>query len=406
MTSKDSESAPERRWLTSTLEEIRESYGTASHATFVPISARCREGQGTEHGVGESVADYEPKKLATFRVCCSWKGSVLVDPVLFTEQVLLAIVFFSCAAPVAYYFNSRHTNVVGDSKMTVEDWVARQEPMMRQFAMIMTGLSAFLLTFYTSLSVGRWWTVRTQGVGGIKAAAVQIEMIVAQFCTQEEQVLEAIRRYGRTSLRLIFLWRRKELDLIEEKLLNPKTLLTAEEIKLMKNWESPAMHETIWAWQMGIVTMLHREGKLPDGNIFKILLEHCHAGRHAVQVAHTHIAQRVPMQYVHIMGFLVKMHNLVLAVITGILFGAAFSGKEWLICCQLLGRNLLLPFLFNAILLMNAELSDPFDGGTGDSFPDIKYCDNITMDCQKIVEASQNMPSWITKRTVPKKEAV
>jgi hypothetical protein len=399
MTSKDSESDSERRWFLSTLTELRESYGTASHATFAPISARKKEGN-VEFGQGEAVADYEPKKLATFRVCCSWRGSVLVDPVLFTEQVLLAIVFFSCAAPVMYYFQSKHTEVAGST--SVDEWVESQEPKMRQFAMIMTGLSAFLLTFYTSLSVGRWWTVRTQGVGGIKAAAVQIEMIVAQFCTSDEQVLQAIRRYGRTSLKLIFLWRRKELELIDEKLLDPQKLLTAEEIKLLHEWESPAMHETIWAWQMGIVTMLHREGKLPDGNLLKILLEHCMAGRHAVQVAHTHMAQRVPMQYVHIMGFLVKMHNLVLAVITGILFGAAFSGKEWLICCQLLGRNFLLPFLFNAILLMNAELSDPFDGGKGDSFSDIKYCDNITLDCQKIVEASQNMPSWITKRTVPK----
>lgn len=268
---------------------------------------------------------------------------------------------------------------------------------MRQFAMIITGLSAFLLTFYSSMSLARWWTIRTQGVGGIKAAVVQLEWVIAQLVTTEDKVLKAIRRYGRTSLRLIFLWRRNELHMLSEKLIDPE-LLTDEELILLKKWDH-CLHETIWAWQMGIVTMLYKENKIPSDHLLKLLLEHCHAGRKAVQVAHTHIAQRIPMQYVHLLGFMVKMHNLVLAVITGILFGAAFPSKEYVICCQLLGRTLLLPFLFNAILLMNAELADPFDGGGGDSFPDTKYCANLTKDCEKIVEASQHMPAWINTRT-------
>lgn len=275
---------------------------------------------------------------------------------------------------------------------------------MREFAMIITGLNTFLLTFYSSMSLARWWTIRTQGVGGIKTAVVQLEWVISQLVTPDDKVLKAIRRYGRASLKLIFLWRRHEIDLIHEKL-RDEELLTDEEIVLLRKWDH-CLHETIWAWQMGIVTMLHKENKIPNDHVLKLLLEHCQSGRMAVQIAHTHIAQRIPMQYVHLLGFMVKMHNLILAVITGILFGAAYPIGQYIICCQLFTRTLLLPMLFNAILLMNADLSDPFNGASGDSFPDTKYCANLAKDCVKIVEASQHMPSWIAKRIDKHTQAV
>merc|ERR1719183_2831392 len=95
--------------------------------------------------------------------------------------------------------------------MTLSRWLREQEPKMRAFAMIMTTLAAFLLSFYTSICVARWWVMRTAGVGGIKAATVDLEWLLYQNVTQEEKYLSAIRRYGRASLVLIFLWRRSEL---------------------------------------------------------------------------------------------------------------------------------------------------------------------------------------------------
>merc|ERR1719456_426608 len=146
--------------------------------------------------------------------------------------------------------------------------------------------------------------------------------------------------------------------------------------------------------------MLYKEGKLKSDQIFNMLLQRCTKGREAVQCVHTHLAVRIPMQYVHLLGLLVKMHNTVLAMIMGILFGAAVRNNAWIVCTQLFGRTLILPFLFNAILLINAELSDPFDGGETD-FPGMTYQAALEKDSKGIIAATKNMPPWLRKRYGP-----
>jgi len=173
-------------------------------------------------------------------------------------------------------------------------------------------------------------------------------------------------------------------------------LLTEQEVDQLKKWDH-VLHETIWAWQASIVTMLYREGKIKSDQLFSFLLERCSKGREAVQLIHTHIAVKIPMQYVHLLGFLVKLHNLVLSIIMGLLFGAAFSNGQYIICVMLFGRTLILPLLFNAILLINAELSDPFDGGETD-FPCLAYEQALEKDGKAFVAAYKNLPDWMAQR--------
>ena len=44
------------------------------------------------------------------------------------------------------------------------------------------------------------WAMRTGGIGGIKAATVDLQLLIYQNVTQEESVLSAIRRYGQPSI--------------------------------------------------------------------------------------------------------------------------------------------------------------------------------------------------------------
>merc|ERR1719399_2762301 len=104
--------------------------------------------------------------------------------------------------------------------------------------------------------------IRTAGIGGIKAATVELEMFICQLVTKDETVLDAIRRYGRTSMILLFMWRGHQIDDKEEmksKLVD-RGFLTQEEVGKIVDWSTK--HEVIWAWQAGIVTMLYKEGKI------------------------------------------------------------------------------------------------------------------------------------------------
>merc|ERR1719456_1079650 len=143
--------------------------------------------------------------------------------------------------------------------------------------------------------------------------------------------------------------------------------------------------------------MLHKEGRIKSEQLLSLLLQRCSDGRGSIQCIHTHCAVRIPMQYVHLLGLLVKMHNLVLAMIMGILFGAALRDLEAIICVQLFGRTCLLPFLFNAILLINAELSDPFEGGMSD-FPGSRYERALEEDIIAFLNATKYAPDWLARR--------
>jgi len=340
------------------------------------------------------VIDYEPLKLSSFNVMTLHTATIFENPVLLVDQFFITIIFMCCATPVYIMFNqkSEMSSQGQNGGVTMNQWLDTQEPKMRQFAMIMTTLAAFLLSFYTSICVGRWWTIRAQGVGGIKKAAVELELYVCQFVTKDEKVLSAIRRYARASLMLIALWRRNQLKQMKEQLVS-RDILTNEESDCLLKWNH-CLHETIWSWQGAIIAMLSKEGKIPSQPLLCFLLERVSEGRTAVQCIHTHLAVRVPLPYVHLLGMLVKVHNTILAVIMGALFGAAVRDGNTIICVQLFARTLILPFLFNAILLINTELSDPFDGGIS-GFPVSVYEKALDNDSKGMVKATEHEPEWM-----------
>jgi len=369
--------ADKKEESSSLVEDLKQAYGGELHATFVTKN---------EH---VCMTDYEPMKLSSFRIFCLSRGTIISNPVLLAEQVLITILFAGCALPVYIYFKEDAND------MSLRRFLEKQEGKMRAFAMIITGLAAFLLSFYTSITVGRWWTMRAQGVGAIKTATVDLQMLIYQCVTQEAEVLSAVQRYGRASLMLIFIWRMKELSNMKS-IMMERQLLTEQECDLLLKCKH-CLHETIWAWQAAIISKLNKQGKIRSDHLLKMLFEKCTEGRAAAQCIHTHLAVRVPMQYVHLLGFLVKMHNVILAVIMGLLFGAALRNGYVILCVQLFARTLILPFLFNAILLINCDLSDPFNGGETD-FPGEVYVANIGKDCDGIVDITNHVPEWLKSK--------
>lgn len=356
-------------------EDLSAAYGWSPHGTFSTVPQTDKN----------YLTDYEPMKLSSLRVFFLARGTIFNSPILVAEQILISLIFAACALPVYIYFKEEtHTDI------KLSRFISQQESKMRAFASIMTGLAAFLLSFYTAITVGRWWTMRTQGIGALKAAVVDLGMLLQQCVTQNPTILDAVARYGRASMLLIFLWRQRELDNLKA-ILGPEKLdiLTSDECDLLAN--SHCRHETIWAWQTGIVTKLKDQGKIKSEQLFIMLLQKCTAGRAAIQCIHTHLAVKIPMQYVHLLGLLVKMHNLVLSVIMGLLFGAAVRRGYFILCLQLFARTLILPFLFNAILLINCDLADPFSGDESD-FPGEIYQANLGKDYEGILAVSKSMP--------------
>lgn len=349
------------------------------------------------------VLDYDTWRLSSLRVLRSFKATLLMDPVLIFEQFLLTGLFLLAAVP-SYMLQSKLVgfSAKADRRETHQSLV-EQEANIRKFSLIVTTLAAFLLSLYTSIMIGRWWGIRAVGIGSIKGATMDLSLNIAQFVTKDPEVHSAIRRYSRASLRLVFLWRRSQLkdqEVLKRELVEPE-ILTEEELGLLLNYNHN-LHESIWTWQVGIVKQLYQEGLIKE-QMLVFLLDKCSQGRAGVQSIATYVTVKVPMQYVHLLGFIVKLHNLLVATLMGILFSRAVKDRRAIVCLQLYGRTILLPLLFNAILLINAKLADPFDGGQV-NFPKGKYDKGFENDGSSFLEAGKNLPTWLQERSEKAKD--
>jgi len=339
-----------------------------------------------------AIIHYNPLKLATYRVF--WvEGSSLRHPVLLVELMLTSCLFLCIATVTMWYIDHQ---VGSDKNFTTRHWLEMQEDKMRDFAVIMTGITTFLLSFYMSMVISRWWDIITKGIAQIETSVMELSLYVYQLVTKDEEVITSIRRYTRASLFLIILWRRNKLDNLKEMMAKKKDLLTPSECdKLMSVKHN--LHEVIWSWTTDIISMLYQEGQIKSDCLLQLLLDRCTQGRGAVQLIHTYIANKVPLQYVHLLGFLVKIHNVALALIMSLLFAVAWRNENWIMCTMLFARTLLLPTLFNAIILLCSELSDPFDGGMQD-LPADRCDEHINKNSMAYIALTDNAPKWISER--------
>lgn len=346
---------------------------------------------------GQVVVDYDVKDFTRFKTLTYKKGTILSEPLLTFELLVLLLIFFLTAIP-SYILQSRYVRFHSqEDRQATYQSVVEQENNIRKFSMLLTMLAAFLLSLYMSIMIGRWWNIRSNGIGAIKAATAELTVYISTFVTKDKEVLSAIQRYSRASLRLIFLWRRdyiKDDKVLRHSLVETKILTDEEVDKLQSSTWNTNLYESIWTWHVNIVKMLYDEGLIKSEQMLVFLLGKCAQGRAGVQLIVTHCAVKVPMQYVHLLGFLVKVHNIICAILMGLLFSRAVKDRSIIICMQLIGRTLLLPFLFNAILLISAQLADPFDGGTSD-FPGGKYDKGIEADSQSFLEAGSRLPKWL-----------
>merc|ERR1719414_955251 len=108
---------------------------------------------------------------------------------------------------------------------------------------MMSSMAAFLLGFFTSLNVARWWRFRTDGIGNVWSATSQLCMFISQYVTRDELVLSSIRRYARASLMLIFMRQRGYIDQLG--ILATRGLLTTEEVDQLEQWNNN-LAESIW----------------------------------------------------------------------------------------------------------------------------------------------------------------
>eukprot|EP00927_Polykrikos_kofoidii_P018700 TRINITY_DN1869_c0_g3_i2.p1 TRINITY_DN1869_c0_g3~~TRINITY_DN1869_c0_g3_i2.p1 ORF type:complete len:394 (-),score=64.39 TRINITY_DN1869_c0_g3_i2:106-1287(-) len=345
----------------------------------------------------QHITKYNLQKLTTVRVFLVTTGTVLTNVIIWVETLMNALVFWMVYTLVMTFHWDGLARFVG------------KESNIRSFIAMFTTFVGLLLSFYTSLNIKRWWDMRMLGVGGIWQTCSKLTLQISQGVTRDPEVLHAIWRYSSASLVFIFMQRRGIEDRIDD--VFKLKLLTEAECQQMSRIPASNRSEAIWSWLGAMVSQLNAQGLVAGPPHYAGLMNTIDNGRGGSNVINSYLETPIPMAYVHILGLMVKLHNIMVAMLMGILSAKHMSGGDYLGAFRTMFRAFFMSFLYNALLLINDDISDPFGGDISD-LPMEKILAEIKDDAESIIAcgSADNLPAWLVqgkkfKKWVPVEES-
>jgi hypothetical protein len=377
-------SSEKRKLTTSSTFSSIASYGLADDAEKAVVEAERISG------------NYNIQDFVTLNVFTIVRGTILTNAILWKETAMMAAIYWLVFTPLYIARWDNFSTFVG------------KEASIRAFIAMFSTLIGLLLSFYTALNLGRWWNMRLQ-VDIIQGATKKLAMMLSQISPNQD-MLRAVNRYGRASLYLIF-----EASQHEEGTPAPgakcfeKGLLTDEEVKKLEAMipHMPFLKaETLWVWLANVVTRMHDQGLTKGPPHYCQLMAAVEEGRSGVEHIQAYLETPIPSGYVHLLCLMVKLHNFILTVLmalASVMLAGGTGGFQAIGVFRTAFRAFFMPFLYNAILILNAEVTDPFGGDPGD-FEWVNYDANIAMSGAAFAEAAlpENLPEWVAKEDFSK----
>jgi len=344
-----------------------------------------------EEGVGHK---YELDHIITFKVFGFFDGTVLKSQTLWMETAITAGLYWSIFAIALHLRWDGFSSFLG------------KEAAIRAFIAMFSTLIGLLLSFYTALNLGRWWNMR-MGVQNMEEGCKKLVMMVGHGVSNDHVVLESIQRYARASLFLIFAASQNDIqDGPDHKCPRAKAvdrgLLTKEESDSLQalNPHMTFVHaETLWAWLANAISRLHDKGLSKGAPHYCALMAAVDQGRQGATSIKTYLETPIPLGYVHLLCLMVKLHNFILTVLMAlacVMLAGGHNGVQPVGMFRTSFRAFFMPFLYNAILILNQEVTDPFGGDAGD-FNWAGIDTNLKKSAESFEGAARapHLPEWI-----------
>jgi len=352
---------------------------------------------GTIYGTNDREGDatqgkdnkYDLESLLTWKILLQWQGSVFKSQTLWMQTGLLAVGFWTLYVFLLYHRSDGFSEIVGN------------EASIRAFLSMFSMLIGLLLSFYTALSLNRWWSMR-MSVETVEGGCKRLVMMVSQGVSSDAVLLSNISRYARASLFLVFTASQRtpsdELTPLDKAI--EMGLITAEEkTKLIaSNAHCPYVQaESLWVWLANAITRCHDQGLTKGPPHYCALMAAIEAGRSGIATIQAHLETPIPFGYAHLLCMMVKLHNLLVTVLmamTCVMHSGGDKGVRPVSIFRTAFRAFFMPFLYNALLLLNATLADPFGGDEAD-FDWTSYDRSMTNSSTSYTKAADQLPEWM-----------
>lgn len=335
------------------------------------------------------VYSYDIHAITTWRVFGILNGTVLVSRTLWMETAMTALlywVFFGALYSIRW---KNFSEFVG------------KEAAIRAFISMFSTLIGLLLSFYTSLNLGRWWQMRCS-VQHIQEGCKKLTMMLSQGVTDDQELLDTIHRYARASLFLVFA--ASQCDEESPRVMAVKAgLLTQEEADNLEqcNPHKAFVHaETLWVWLANVVTRLHDQGLTKGPPHYCALMSAVEEGRSGVAEIQCYLETPIPLGYVHLLCLMVKLHNVILSILmamASVMLAGGDKGFQAVGVFRTAFRAFFMPFLYNAILMLNAEVVNPFGSDAAD-FEYKNFDMNMLMNGKAHMKAGSKLPKALARK--------
>lgn len=260
------------------------------------------------------------------------------------------------------------------------------------------GIVTFLLGFFVSSCVGRWWSVRNDAIGGLWGAMSDLSLLVSAYFPQPEgpdrEVRERVLRWALLSHELIYKQARAEGDLGD---LVESGLLTDEEAVALGNM--PSRPQVVWSWMTSYFSHLAYGEEATGGGRLPLALTTlpmlhglCCKARGAIGAGFALTDTQLPFRYTHLLSMVVWVHNIIQAVTSGFNLEYARTQELWghlVVECIFL---LVYPTLFLALLHLGMGMLNPLRSSKDVDFPRGAFTHQMRGENRAFQEAAVSPP--------------
>lgn len=243
----------------------------------------------------------------------------------------------------------------------------------------LTTIQGFMLGAYVGSLVVRWWTMRSACVGGLWATIDDICLLLSSHALQssDRPFKQRVLRLALLSYALVYNHARGREDEDSLHELVSRGLMMEEELQVIKNMASKP--QVVWVWISQLIHALAARGKImyPQVMVPKFDMM-CAKGRAAIGNLFTYTDTQLPYAFVHMLSTTIALLNFIIALKCGITLGFIYQNHQttrvisgmavFVEVCHVT----LLPFAFQAFLLLGGQLADPL-GNDFIDFPEFAY---------------------------------
>lgn len=245
---------------------------------------------------------------------------------------------------------------------------------MKELVLDFHQMCTFLLGFFISSCLARWWSIRADGIGGLWGNLDDICMIINALYPSSKETRDQVLRWGILSHELMYMQAigtEGESELGE---LVKHGLLLQEELRVIKDLNSKP--QVVWAWMCHFFVHL-AYGKPENGGstmpspatLLPQLLGFACKARDAVGLLFTLTDSQLPFRYVHFLATIVWLHNFFQAIASAIIMEQHLANKDYSGVVTELVFLVTYPMLFLGLLHLGEGMLNPMRSASDVDYP-------------------------------------